>query len=58
MSSKEIIIENNSLISSSKIWSRKNWQFFLLITANEALSLSEETNPEETDKTMLVALNP
>ena len=26
--------------------------------ANEALSLPEETNPEETDETMAVALNP
>ena len=31
---------------------------FLLIKANEALSLLEETIPEETDKTMEVALNP
>ena len=32
-------------------------KFFFLIKANEALSLSEETIPEETDEAMAVALN-
>ena len=31
---------------------------FLLIKANEALSLLEETSPKEKDTTMEVALNP
>ena len=33
-------------------------KLFFLIKANEALSLSEETSPEETEKTMAVALDP
>ena len=33
-------------------------QIFLWIRANEALSFSEETSPEETEKTMAVAMKP
>ena len=66
MSSKEITIENKrgepdasySIDLNSLIFPLRFDQIFSLIKANEALSLSEETSPEETDKTMAVALNP
>ena len=67
MSSKEITIENKrglnqihriQIILILSFFPLRFDQIFSLIKAKEALSLSEEANPEETDETMAVALNP
>ena len=67
MSSKEITIENKrglnqihriQIILILSFFPLRFDQIFSLIKANEALFLPEETNPEETDETMAVALNP
>ena len=67
MSSKEITIESKrglnqmhriQFILILSFFPLRFDQTFSLIKANEALSLPEETNPEETDETMAVALNP
>ena len=67
MSSKEITIESKrglnqmhriQFILIVSFFPLRFDQIFSLIKANEALSLPEETNPEETEKTMEVALNP
>ena len=67
MSSKEITIESKrglnqmhriQFILILSFFPLRFDQIFPLIKAKEALSLSEETNPEETDETMAVALNP
>ena len=66
MSSKEITIESKrglnqmhriQFILILSFFPLRFDQIFSLIKANEALSLPEETNPEETDETMAVALN-